>query len=237
MTPVKVFIGFDPRDDLAFQVCQRSLLHHASVPVEVIPLKEWELRRKGLYWRAYFTDERGQMWDQRDGKPFSTQFSFTRFAAPLLADGEYGPVVFCDADMLWRADIRDLMALWDPNKAVMCVKHDHRPGELSKMDGVMQTVYARKNWSSLMLLSPVKCRRLTRYVVNNESGSYLHGMKWAEDKEIGALPEEWNWLEGWSPPETDPSIVHFTRGTPDMIGNDIPYADEWGRYLSREAAA
>ncbi len=225
---LRAYVGWDGRDALAFEVCRKSLMRHASKPVQVVPLKDWELRRRGLYWRGYRVDAGGQKWDDRDGTPFSTDFSFTRFLVPLIEDFGEDWVLFCDADMLWRADVGELMALADPDCAVMCVQHDHRPHEAEKMGGLKQTVYARKNWSSLMLIKPARCRALTKYAVNNQRGQWLHAMCWAAEEEIGALPEEWNWLEGWSPPEVAAKLVHFTRGTPDMPGHeDAAYAGEW----------
>ena len=224
---LRVYIGWDPRDALAFEVCARSLRAHASVPVEVVALKDWELRARGLYWRDYYVDARGQMWDARDGRPFSTAFSYTRFCVPLVEEYGEAPVVFCDADMLWRADVAELVENLD-GAAVACVKHEHRPPERVKMTGNLQTVYARKNWSSLMVLRPSRCAGLTPYAVNNMPRDWLHGLRWVADADIKGLAHEWNWLEGWSDPGLVPKVVHFTRGTPDMAGHaDAAYADEW----------
>jgi hypothetical protein len=225
--PIRVFIGWDQRDIAAFEVCRHSLLRHASVPVEIVALKDWDLRAKGIYWRAYHVDERGQMWDARDGKPFSTNFSYTRFCIPALEGYGDEPVVFCDADMLWRADVAELVALAG-NAAVACVKHDHRPAEREKMTGNIQTVYARKNWSSLMVMRPSRCAGLTKYAINNMPRDWLHGMCWIDEAAIGELPEAWNWLDGWSDPAIDPKVVHYTRGTPDMPGYETTvFADDW----------
>lgn len=222
-----VYIGWDARGIDAFEVCRRSLLDHASIPVEVRALKDWELRAQGLYWRPYQVDERGQMWDARDGKPFSTAFSYTRFCVPLLEDYSAQPAVYCDADMLWRADVAELLELAG-DAAVACVKHEHRPPERDKMAGRMQCLYPRKNWSSLMVLRPGLCAGLTPYAVNNRSGAWLHGLRWVADDAIRGLPEAWNWLEGWSDPGIEPKLVHFTRGTPDMAECEpVPYADAW----------
>ncbi|MFQ6016781.1 MAG: hypothetical protein ACE5KF_01170 [Kiloniellaceae bacterium] len=226
---LRVYIGWDQRDALAYEVCRYSLLAHASIPVEIIALKDWELRARGLYWRAYRVDPRGQMWDERDGKPFSTDFSYTRFCVPLLEDYGDEPVVFCDPDMLWLADIAELLDLAG-EAALACVKHAHRPPEPTKMTGNIQTVYDRKNWSSLMVLRPGRCTGLTPYAVNNMPRDWLHGICWLADDEIAGVPEAWNWLEGWSAPGIDPKVVHFTRGTPDMPGHEnAAYAEEWRR--------
>ena len=227
---MRAYLGWDGRDALAYDVNVASMLRHASAPVEIVPLRDWDLRRDGLYYRAYYTDRRGQRYDERDGKEFSTDFSFSRFLVPLIEG--YGDewVLFGDADLMWRADVAELFALADDRYAVMCVKQRHDPVERLKMGGLLQAKYPRKNWSSLMLLKPSRCRRLTKYAVNNQDGSYLHNMFWVEDGEIGSLPAGWNWLEGYSPEETEPKVVHYTRGTPDMLDDSLAYADEWWAY-------
>lgn len=243
MTTLRYFTGHDPKDEAALDVCLSSLRHHSTIDIAVTVIKEHELRRAGLYWRSYRVDERGQMWDDRDGKPFSTQFSFTRFAVPLLAgdaaqdaaarDAGDDWVLWSDPDFLWRADVAELLALAEaqPDKALLCVQHDHRPPEAEKMGGgALQNHYARKNWSSLMLMRPSACRAhgLDKYALNNWRGENLHRLLFVPDELIGALPEAWNWLCGWSSPEIEPKAVHYTRGTPDMPGHeDEPFADEW----------
>jgi len=226
--PLRVYMGWDPRDTLAFEVAVHSLRKHASIPVEIIPLKDWELRTQGWFYRSAWINEEGQRFDGRDGIAFSTEFSYLRFLVPLLEQHRSSWVLFTDPDVLWRADVAELFALAEADKAVMCVKHDHRPRETLKMTGTLQRHYARKNWSSVMLIDPAKNRALTKYRVNMDSKDWLHTLAWLSDDEIGALPEAWNWLAGWSPPEIDPKLVHFTRGTPDMPGHeDEPYAEEW----------
>lgn len=234
MSPVKVYIGWDGKDVDAFRVCERSMRAHSSIPLHVIPLKEWELRAHGVYWRSYRVDERGQSWDDKDGKPFSTAFSFTRFAVPILA-AEESIVIFSDPDMLWRGDVAEIVQMMQdhPDKGLLCVQHEHEPIERVKMTGLMQTHYLRKNWSSLMVMRPWRCRGLTRYRINNDTGASLHALTWMSEDEIGSIPGEWNWLEGYSLPTTDPKVVHFTRGTPDMPGYEsVAYADEWRAVLS-----
>lgn len=229
---MRIYIGYDPRDHLAATVCVESLLKHATIPVQPILLKDHELRQSGDYWRGYRVDGDGQMWDDRDGRPFSTQFSFTRFCVPHVEDMGDEMVMFMDADMMWRADIKELIEQINPDKSLLCVQHNQQVKEEKKMDGVIQSpnTHGRKNWSSLMILRPSACQDLTRYAVNNMSGEWLHSLVWMRDEEIGALPEEWNYLVGYSNPEIDAKIVHYTLGTPDMVG-DTEYDDEWWDYL------
>jgi hypothetical protein len=230
-----IFIGYDPREDIAYKVAERSIHKNARGDVAIHPLRDWELRKQGIYWRGYRVDGSGQMYDERDGKPFSTQFTFTRFCVPTIAKsmGITEPVLFIDIDVMFRADPEELFELWDDTKAVMCVQHNHVPEEILKMDGVAQTRYHRKNWSSVMLIHPEKVPLLTPGYVNSKSGAYLHGLLWTEDHLIGALPEEWNYLVRWSDNDTvpNPKLVHFTEGIPSMPGyEEDEHAEEWRAY-------
>lgn len=232
---MKIFVGWDGIDITAYEVLKKSILANTKEDIEFIPIKEHECRWRGMYWRSYATDGGGQKTDDRDGKPFSTGFTFTRFLVPMLNDFKDEVVLFIDPDMMFKADVADLFALFDNTKAVCCVKHDHQPPEGKKMGGFIQNHYMRKNWSSLMLMNTSRCRNLFPYNVNNKSGSWLHGLLWLQDEEIGGLPEEWNWLDGWSSLSIVPKNIHFTRGTPDMPDcGDVSYMKEWWKYARKD---
>lgn len=229
-TPFRVFVGYDTREDIAYQVCRSSMLRHASIDLHIEPIVQEKLRSQGLYWR------------ERDPLA-STEFTYTRFLTPYLA-GYQGWALFCDCDFLWLSDIAQLVDIADPSKAVMCVHHDHRPVEGTKMDGAVQTSYPRKNWSSLMLINcgHAAARRLTPEVVNTESGAYLHRLQWADDSLVGEIPPTWNWLEGSMPKpvEGTPNVVHYTRGGPWFENwQDVDYGTLWieerDRYLAGQA--
>lgn len=215
---LKVFIGWDSREDIAYRVARRTLLDHATIPVEVAPVKLPDLVERGLY--------------TREIDPLaSTEFTYSRFLVPHLAGFE-GWALFCDCDFLFFGDVADLERYMDPALAVVCVQHDYAPKEAVKMDGQAQTTYPRKNWSSFMLFNCAhpSTRALTPEVVNRESGAFLHRMQWAADDEIGALPTSWNWLEGWNDPPAEgrPDAVHYTSGGPWFADyQDVAYADEW----------
>ncbi len=216
--PFRIFIGWDSRESEAYDVAKFSLERRASIAVSVVPIRLDQLRAHGLYWR--------------DEDPLaSTEFTYSRFLTPFLAKYQ-GWALFADCDFLWLADIADLARYTSKTNALYCVKHDHRPSETTKMDGAAQTVYPRKNWSSLMLFNcdHPTIRRLTPELVNRESGAYLHRMQWIADDEIGALPVEWNWLEGWNqkPTQGTPNAVHFTRGGPWFDNwHNVDYGDLW----------
>ena len=228
--PFKIFVGWDARDELAYRACVSSLLKHSTIDLQIIPLKDYELRRHGFFSRNYRVESNGQMYDGIDGKPFSTQFSFTRFVIPIIEHDNDDWVLFCDADFLWRDDVMKLLALADPSKYLMCVQHDYRPPEATKFDGMKQQHYERKNWSSLMLMRPRRIG-ISMEALNTATGSYLHSLSFIGNDQIGALPPEWNWLEGWSDKNISPKAVHYTRGTPDMLGS-LPYDLEWWKAVS-----
>lgn len=216
--PFRVFVGWDPREAIAYDVCRYSIMTRASIPVEIRPLKLSELRGQGLY--------------SRTGDPLAaTEFTYSRFLTPHLT-GYEGWALFCDCDFLWMADVAELIALIDESCAVMCVHHDHRPKENIKMAGAVQTQYPRKNWSSMVLYNcghPAN-RALTPEIVNRETGAFLHRFQWLDDDLIGSVPETWNWLEGWcgKPVSGHPNVVHYTRGGPWFENwRGVDYADLW----------
>jgi len=209
-----VYIGYDSREPVAYHVLAHSILRHASVPVSITPVKREQL--KGLY-----TRERGPT--------ESTEFSLTRFLVPALS-GFRGWSLFMDCDMLCRVDIAALAGEIDlqAEKAVLVCKHDYQPNPRNKFLNQVQTVYPRKNWSSLMLFNNERCKALSAGYVNTATGLDLHRFVWTRDELIGDLPLEWNWLVEEYKPRPNARIVHFTRGGPwfDEYKN-CDYADEW----------
>lgn len=210
---MRVFIGFDPREAVAYNVLQYSIQRRASAPVSITPLVLEQL--KGVLTRARHPLQ-------------STDFSFSRFLTPWLSEFS-GWSLFLDCDMLVLEDIQKLWSMRDDRYAVMVVKHNHRPRESSKFLGEPQSAYEKKNWSSVMLFNNARCRRLTPEYVNQASGLDLHQFKWLENDElIGELPNHWNHLVGYDPPSSAAALVHFTLGGPYFASfADCEFADEW----------
>lgn len=236
-----VWIGFDGREAPAFAVARASARNCTITPLPIYGVELESLQRLGLYRRPTSVRE-GPMggtilWDNISDAAMSTEFAVTRFLTPHLAKHE-GWAMFMDCDMLVRRNLSRLFELADSSKAVMCVQHPEMPRRGWKMDEQPQQPYARKNWSSVMLFNcahPAN-QRLTVEMINELPGRDLHRFCWLEDDEIGALPPEWNWLVGYSDPEIDPAIVHFTDGYPLMPGyEDCAYADEWREEMRRWA--
>lgn len=237
--PMRVFIGFDPREAAAFDVAKesiRSFDRHIMINGVVLS----KLKADGLYTRP--TRRRlGKLWDEISGAHMSTEFAISRFLVPEICRRQdwHGWALFMDCDVLVRANLQELRALLDDDKALMCVMHRHNPVEKTKMDGQVQSSYPRKNWSSVMAFN---CdheanHSLTVARINGLPGRDLHRFSWLPDEDIGALPPEWNYLVGHTEGVDDPKIVHFTDGGPWLEAlRDLPYADEWFSHLERVAA-
>jgi len=217
---IRIFIGYDPREAVAFNVLAHSIQTRASEPVTIAPLMLSQLG--------------SLMWRERHNLQ-SSDFSFSRFLVPHLCDYQ-GWALFMDCDMLVLDDVAKLWALRDEAFAVQCVKHDHVPAEATKFLGEAQTRYEKKNWSSVMLFNNTKCRALTPDYVNTASGLDLHRFNWlGNDDLIGEIPHRWNHLVDYDPslPAAEVSNLHFTTGGPyfpDYV--TCGYADLW--YAERE---
>lgn len=223
---LKIMIGYQLSQELSFRVCVASLEKYATQELDIAKLDLDELRRTGVYTRQHVMRD-GQLWDTISDAPMSTQFSISRFLTPFLA-GFNGWALYVDNDFMFRADVAELFAKADDRHALMVTKpfFEQRGGE--KMDHKIQTVYSRKLWSAMMLFNCEHhaTKRLVPDYVNSRTGKELHQFGWLHDTDIGQLPGEWAWID------TDPRAVHFTTGTPDLPGyENVPYADEWRKYL------
>ncbi len=102
--PLKVFIGYDHRQPVAYSVCSQSILSHASKPVSITPLvlSTLPITRQGL-----------------------TPFTFSRFLVPYLCDYE-GWALFLDVDTLVLGDIAEVFSHADDSYTVMVSKNEQR---------------------------------------------------------------------------------------------------------------
>ncbi|MFT3988310.1 glycosyltransferase [Aestuariivirga sp.] len=214
---MKIYVGYDSREDIAWQVCRHSLLRHSTADLPVFPLKLQALRELGLYTRPV------------DAKA-STEFSISRFLTPYLAAYD-GWSIFVDCDFVFTTDVRKVLDTLDPAKAVYVVQHDYTPALAVKMDGKAQHVYPRKNWSSFMVFNGghEAVKALTPEVVNSQTPQYLHRFSWLEDKDIGSLPLSWNFLSGEYPkPAEIPNAIHYTNGGPWFEGHqNTDFGEFW----------
>ena len=212
---IRVCIGFDTVETVAYHVLSHSIQARCSEPVSITPLMLTQL--SGLMTREHHSLQ-------------STEFSFSRFLVPHLCDYQ-GWALFMDCDMLVLDDMAELWKLRDDNFAVQVVKHDHVPKETTKFLGQPQSKYEKKNWSSVMLFNNEKCKALTPDFVNTATGLELHRYQWLDgDHLIGDIPHHWNHLVGYDEtvPAGEVSNLHYTIGGPYFDDyKDTDYAAEW----------
>jgi lipopolysaccharide biosynthesis glycosyltransferase len=209
---IPIFIGYDSKVKIAYHVLAESILRNSSTPVTISPINLSNL--KNIYTR-------------KQDPLASTEFSFSRFLVPHLMNYN-GWAIFMDSDMMMLSDITELWNLRNEDYAVQVCKHQYTPNSKNKFLGNNQTIYAKKNWSSLMLMDCSKCKTLTPEYVNTRSGLELHQFKWLDENLIGSIPLEWNWLVGEYPYKEDVHNIHFTEGGPYFKNyKNTEYANEW----------
>lgn len=98
---LRIFIGYDPRQAVGYQVLHYSIMAHATRPIAVTPLvlQTLPITRAGL-----------------------TPFTYSRFMVPWLCNFN-GWALFMDLDMLLLDDISKLFAMADDRYAAMVAKN------------------------------------------------------------------------------------------------------------------
>lgn len=208
--PIRVFVGYDPREAVAYHVCCESILANTKAKdISFHPL-------------------RGEM---RDG--YNT-FTYERFLVPYYCRFA-GSAIYIDGDMVVDADIEELWALRSSgHMGVKVVKHDYKTKHHTKYLGAHNADYPRKNWSSVILwdCGYYPNRILTPKFVQTAQGSFLHRFSWLDDGRIGELPSAWNHLVGEYEPR-DAKLYHYTVGSPCFDGyENQEAADKWYRHLA-----
>ena len=200
MRPFKIFIGYDPREKIAFHVLSQSIIEHSSIPVSISPINLSNLRK--------FYKRKKRIKD-------STEFSISRFLTPYLSDYK-GYSLFIDCDFIIRDDVAKLLKIVksDTKKVLWCVKHNYIPKNKKKFLNEEQLIYNKKNWSSFVIYNNKKCKILTPTFIEKANGLYLHQFRWTKDHLIGSLPKEWNVLIGEQKIPKNFKSLHYTIGGP-----------------------
>ena len=217
MKPIPIFVGYDPREAIAYHTCANSIIRQASQPVAIIPL--------ALNLFSDYTET------HTDG---SNHFIYSRFLVPHLMDYT-GHAIFIDGDMIVRGDIAELWNMRQHNVDVQVVKHNYKTRMTEKYLGAKNENYPRKNWSSVILWNcqnPAN-KRLTPQFIEKATGAELHRFSWIQDERIGALPIEWNWLPDEFGVNPEAKLLHYTLGTPCFTEfHNTPQGEEWHRERS-----
>lgn len=214
---LKIFIGLDTHWPECAFVLGKSIKERATVETEICMLRLKLLEKSPPHGIDF----------KRPHDPLqSTEFTYTRFLVPYLCNYE-GIALFLDSDMLCFADIKQILPESN-QKALYVVKHIHEPTEPTKMGGLPQSPYPRKNWSSLMLMNCSKLKLWTKEFVENATGKQLHRFEGIPDEEIEGLNPYWNCLDWFV--ENYTKILHYTSGGPWIDSPECknhPYAKLW----------
>ena len=212
---IRVCIGWDSRESIAYHVLSQSIINKTSTPVSITPLANRMLRNFD---------------GQRDG---TNAFIYSRFLVPELMNYQ-GWAIYMDSDMLLRDDLMKLWDQRDESKAVMVVKHDYHTKHRRKLIGTPMECnnadYLRKNWSSMILWNCAHSQNkiLTNEYVSEAPGSILHRFSWLNDDLVGSLSPVWNHLVGEYPLSEEAKLVHFTYGAPCFsYYSRCDYSSEW----------
>jgi lipopolysaccharide biosynthesis glycosyltransferase len=218
LNKINLIVGFDQREAVAYHVFCQTIIDRATMPVQFLPLAENTLNE----YKEVHTDG-------------SNKFIYSRFLTPYLMNFS-GWAIFADGDMVCQADISELWSLRDETKAVQVVKHDYKTKAAKKYLGNKNEDYPKKNWSSLILwnCSHPENAILTPEFIQSQPGSYLHRFSWLEDRLIGGLDAEWNWLAIEYPENPNAKLIHYTLGTPCFEDYaQMPMSDVWNKSYLR----
>lgn len=189
--PIRIYVGADRSQMLAFKVLAHSIRARSERRVEIAPLIDLDLPEPA---------------DPRQRA--RTGFSFARFAIPALA-GRQGHAVYLDADMLVLKDIADLWSLPLNGAKVMCQEAppEHiaatapKPGaRRRKQCSVMLLDCAALDWDASEIIAGLGPAYTYEellddlYIVNERDVSY-------------AIPTAWNSLEHLG---DDTCLIHYT---------------------------
>ncbi len=212
MDIIRLAIGFDQREAIAYHVFCQSIINKSSLPVMFMPLA---LNNLPMYSETH-----------TDG---SNNFIYSRFLTPYLFNFD-GWAIFADGDMICNEDIAKLWVLRDHSKAVIVVPHDYKTKASQKYLGNKNENYPRKNWSSVILWNcgHPKNKKLVPDFIKMQPGAFLHRFQWLDDSDIGFLPKEWNWLATEYEDNYSAKLIHYTLGTPCFRDYQISaMADLW----------
>ena len=214
---IRIFAGFDRREEIGFHAFMSSVMAATTVPVSVTPLVKETLEKDGV--------------TIADG---SNAFTYSRFLVAWLC-GFQGWALFVDGvNMIARADLAELWAMRDRSKAVQVVKHDYKTKHPRKYVGTSMECanldYHRKQWAAVMLIN---CQHdawlgLTPTELNHLDPLTLLQLKFLDDEDIGSLPPEWNWLCDEHGEWDGAKLLHFTAGIPSMPAyENSAHSAEW----------
>lgn len=145
-----VFIGYDSRQPVAYQVAVHSVQKRATIPVAVtrLVLATLPMKRRGL-----------------------TEFTYSRFLVPYLCGFE-GFSIFMDADVLVLGNVKELLKL-----AIEETRRNQHSISVSVVPHGGERSFER---ASMMVFYNPACRMLTPEWIDNEANNPFKLETWAK---------------------------------------------------------
>lgn len=219
---LRVFIGYDPRQVVAYTVLQNSILRHATQPVSITPLilSTLPITRKGL-----------------------TPFTFSRFLVPWLCDYQ-GMGLFLDADILALRDITELFDLAKEQDAEVSVVQNALRFEWSSMMvfdcakcKVLTPEFVQANqdimkmsWAAHIGSLPSEWNHLVGYDRARPSASLVHFTQgipcWPETKDC-EYSAEW---------QAELAVTNYASTWEALMGNSVHAAPVMARLQHKNVA-
>jgi hypothetical protein len=193
-SPIRIFIGTEPRQWIAERVLIFSIERHATAPTDIVSMDYtrggvwggWDIGRlRGERPRSRVRDDGRAVW--------FTDFTNYRWAIPE-ACGFKGRAIYMDVDQLVIGDVKELWEL--PMDAPIL---SLSPGETSVMLFDCERMGQLADWPSLAQMKELGWG-LRQYIkLLDEQGVF------------GALPPEWNCLDGLGFSVTGTRLIHYTN--------------------------
>ena len=194
---IRVFVGTDENQRLAYEVLAASIRHHASLPVDIQPLTRVEV-----------PEPKDPALRTRTG------FTFRRFAIPALC-GYAGRAIYVDADMQVFADIAELWR-WPMLDGVSLLYTAQTGARAQKAQyAVLIMDCDALRWDVAEIVD-----RLDSGSVTYESLVFDFALV-PDAAKAATIPDTWNALEWFEHGRT--SLIHYT----DMVRQPwiYPYND------------
>jgi len=190
--PMRVFVGGDETEEVAARVLEHSIKKHASGPVEVTIMRDFQIPKP--------KDHRNRS---------RTKFSFYRFKIPELC-GWRGRALYVDSDMLVFKDLAELWRIPFGDQKILCTFQKDPPPAWKDHSWF----HPGRQFSVMLLDCDRLPWRIDEVIRGLDEGKYdyqdlLFRMCLVGHDEIGErVPKEWNCLEHHEPGQT--ALTHFT---------------------------
>jgi hypothetical protein len=186
-TPIRVFVGAEPEQELAVKVLEYSIRKHASMSVVVQPL-----------YAALAAEGMDMPLPQSPALAPRTPFSYQRFAIPALKK-YVGRAIYLDSDMLVFDDIKKLWTIPFEGASLLAVQEPPGSGRLPQFSVSLMDCEALA-WDVRELVKELDAGRWTYE-------QFMFEMSAAPSAKA-TIPSRWNDLERYRQGET--ALTHFT---------------------------